>query len=267
MVGFGMARRVGIGEAIMWGGLFGLIAAMLGKKKTDDGGRDPEGGKDPPPGGELELDGGPDPRIVNLLNESPTEKRKRDRADAWAAVLHQMGFARGNDPMRYRKVTAQYIITPNGTIAQLHPIRSKLNSSDGFNEGGISIEFAGNFPSVSGSTDPRDFWHPFDWVDKNGKKRKGFGMDQLTPEQIKSGRYLLLKLQTKILPAQDKMLTHVLAHRQSAGEKSNDPGPDVWRFVGQWGVDVRDLSDGGQGFKVGDGNAIPEIWREGFAEA
>lgn len=56
-------------------------------------------------------------------------------------------------------------------------------------------------------------------------------------------------------------LTHVLAHRQSSAARENDPGPDLWRGVGQWAVENRGLNDGGPKFKVGDGNPIPDAWR------
>lgn len=236
----------------------GIIAAMAAGKRDDDtvgdqGGRDPEGGDDPPappPGGETELDGGPNPRIVNLLDASPPEKRIASRPDAWAAVLHQMSFSRGDDPMRYRRVTAHYIVTPNGTIAQLHPVHARINAAHGFNRGGVSIEFAGNLPSEPMSIDPDDYYKP----DK-------FGADQLTVEQVKAGRWLLTYLRDHVHPSLGFELTTVLAHRQSSGDRGNDPGPDVWSNVGQWAVDNMGLSDGGEDFSVGTGKPILASWR------
>ena len=227
----------------------------------DEEPRDPEGGSEPPPGGTGEVDGGAVSEIVNLLNDSPPEKRIGSRVP-WAIVLHQMGFSRGNDPYKYRKVTAHYIITPDGTIAQLHPVTAYLYAANGFNEGGISIEFAGNFPAVSQSTDPDHFYKPFDWVDEEGKTRKGFGMDQLTPAQVMAGRWLVEYLHDVVLPDINTDLTVMLAHRQSGQERQNDPGPDVWANVGQWAVDNLGLSDGGPGFYVQNGNPIKESWRD-----
>ncbi|MFN7999717.1 MAG: hypothetical protein U0X75_01730 [Acidobacteriota bacterium] len=57
-------------------------------------------------------------------------------------------------------------------------------------------------------------------------------------------------------------MTHVLAHRQSSGQRENDPGPDIWYHVGQWAIDNLGLKDGGPGFKVGTGNPIPDLWRK-----
>jgi hypothetical protein len=53
----------------------------------------------------------------------------------------------------------------------------------------------------------------------------------------------------------------VLAHRQSSNMRENDPGPDVWHHVGQWAVDTLGLSDGGPGFKIGNGKPIADAWR------
>lgn len=225
----------------------GAIPASSGPDR--DPGREPEGGSEPPPGGTAEVEGGAD-NIVNLLNASPPEKRIGSRVP-WAIVIHQMGFSRGNDPYKYRKVTAHYIITPDGTIAQLHPVTAYLYAANGFNEGGISIEFAGNFPSESRSTQPSDFYKP----DK-------MGMDQLTVAQVESGRWLVEYLHDVVLPDINQDLTVMVAHRQSGAQRQNDPGPDVWANVGQWAVNVIGLSDGGPGFTVGGGHPIEDEWRE-----
>jgi hypothetical protein len=269
-----MART---GPLLALAAALGLAMAVGGGKKrrpsttydfppedvTPDPPREPEGGSDPeppPPGEEIEPIGGDIPEILNLMNVSPPEKRKGSRVP-WAIVLHQMSFSRGNDPYDYKKVTAHYIITPDGTIAQLHPITAYLYAADGFNEGGISIEFAGNFPTKSQSTNPKNFYHPDDWVDKEGVKHEGMGMDQLTPSQIMAGRWLVEHLYDNVLPEIGSDLTVILAHRQSGEQRQNDPGPDVWANVGQWAVDELGLSDGGPGFAVGGGNPIPDTWR------
>lgn len=212
----------------------------------EDTGRDEEGGGDPDP----DVDEDPTPDwIVDLQAIAPADKRKASR-EPWAVVLHQMGFSRGDDPTRYKKVTAQFIITPDGTVAQLHPITSRLNSSNGFNEGGIAIEFAGNLPSRTQSQNPSHFYKP-----------EKFGADQLTKAQVLAGRQLIRWLRDVALPGHGLELKVVVGHRQSSGLRGNDPGPDLWSNVGQWSVDNLGLSDGGDGFKVGSGKSIPDKWR------
>ncbi len=242
------------------GWLLALVAVFFGAimsdkekepdKDGDQGGREPEGGEDPDPKDEPEENDVTPERIVDLQDVSPPEKRKGSR-EPWAVVLHQMGFSRGNDPLKYKKVTAQYIITPDGTIAQLHPLTTYLYSSHGFNEGGIAIEFAGNLPSRTQSDEPAHYYKP----DK-------FGRDQLTVEQVYAGRWLLEYLRDFALPSLDLELRVVLAHRQASALRGNDPGPDVWANVGQWAVDEMGLSDGGVDFYVSDGKPIRDDWRE-----
>ncbi|NEP86158.1 MAG: hypothetical protein F6K18_04620 [Okeania sp. SIO2C2] len=180
-------------------------------------------------------------RIKDRTALTPKDKRKNlKRGLVYALVLHQMAFSRGNDVRKYNNVTAHFIITPDGQIAQLHPISAYLYASNGFNKHSVAVEFAGNLPSVKGRC----------W------KTENFGCHRLTSAQIEAGRYLVRTLINKI------GLTHILAHRQSSRSRSNDPGPDIWYYIGQWAVNNLGLKDGGSGFKIGNGKPIPDSWRE-----
>lgn len=179
-------------------------------------------------------------RIEDRTAFTPKDKRKNlKRGKVYALVLHQMAFSRGNDTKKYDTVTAHFIITPDGKIAQLHPISAYLYASNGFNKHSVSVEFAGNFPSIRGRC----------W------KSKKFGCHKLTSAQIEAGRYLIRYLINKI------GLTHILTHRQSSGSRGNDPGPDIWYHIGQWAIENLGLRDGGAGFKIGGGLPIPDSWR------
>ncbi len=186
-----------------------------------------------------------DQGLVNRIEDrtafAPKDRRKgyRDAKRVYALVLHQMAFSRGSGVKKYDTVTAHFIITPDGKIAQLHPVTAYLWSSNGFNKYSVAVEFAGNFPNTKGRC----------W------KREKFGCHALTPAQIEAGRYLIKYLISTI------GLTHILAHRQSSGSRENDPGPDVWYHVGQWAIENLGLRDGGAGFKIGDGHSIPDLWR------
>jgi hypothetical protein len=41
-------------------------------------------------------------------------------------------------------------------------------------------------------------------------------------------------------------------------QRSNCPGPDIWYGVGEWGLANLQLSDGGKGYKLADGDPIPD---------
>ncbi|EDM79598.1 N-acetylmuramoyl-L-alanine amidase, family 2 [Plesiocystis pacifica SIR-1] len=178
------------------------------------------------------------PEIINLLDASPTSKRHKRSKGFDAVVLHQTGFSRGNDPTRYRKVTAHFVILPDGKIIQLHPLSAKLWAADGFNNRSVSIEFAGNFKAATGK-----WWSP----DK-------YGADEPTPAQIQAGRALLRMLKSI-------GIRHVFAHRQSSAKRGNDPGPQIWASVGEWAIRSLELDNGGPNYAIGGGSPIPDQWR------
>ena len=194
---------------------------------------------------------------AKLSKKAEPHTRLRDTAP-WALVLHQMGFSRGNNPAKYDSVTAHYKILPDGTIVWSWDDNVRLPAAGGLNSGSWSVEFAGNFPSKPGSTNPDHFYRPlpFEYVDKNGKTRqhKGFGMDQLTQAQVNAGRFLVDHLMAR-------GLTTILAHRVGGPQRQNDPGPDVWYRVAEWAIRERGLDWGGPDFAVSGGIPLPNSWR------
>lgn len=156
-------------------------------------------------------------------------------------VLHQTGSPSakaGNDPGRYRGVTAHFVITPDGSTVLNHQASVYLNASNRLNKFTLAVEFVGNFRSE------RDRW----WEgDKHGR-------DHLTDDQVMAGRWLVIYCR------EFHHITDVLCHRQSAKGK-NCCGPDVWYHVGQWAVNVEGMGDGGRNFHVEGGAPIPDAWR------
>ena len=177
-------------------------------------------------------------RVLDLTGEAPKTKRHLRAGTIDAVVLHQTGFTRGLDPQRYLKVTAHFVVLADGTVLQLHPMSARLNASDGFNGRSVAIEFVGNFKSVNGK-----WWKPSE-----------YGADEVTFEQIEAGRELLRRLGRS-------GVRFVFAHRQSSASRGNDPGPDLWAGVGQWAVERLGFSDGGPGYFIHQGHAIPDAWR------
>jgi N-acetyl-anhydromuramyl-L-alanine amidase AmpD len=176
--------------------------------------------------------------IVNLCPIAPASKRSKRTVSIDAVVLHQMSLSRGNDLQRYKRVTAHFVIAPDGGVAQLHPLSARLSASDGFNGRSVSIEFAGNLRSVDG-----DWWRP-----------ETYGRDTLTDAQAESGRKLL-----RMLAAQG--IRYVYGHCQSSASRGNDPGPEIWASVGQWAIDKLGMSDGGPDYAIESGRPIPDEWR------
>ena len=176
--------------------------------------------------------------IVDLRAHAPSSKRGKRTREVDSVVLHQMGFSRGSDLMRYVGVTAHFVVAPDGGVAQLHPMSARLSSSHGFNGRSVAIEFAGNLRSANGK-----WWSP-----------ETHGRNTLMAPQVDSGRRLLRMLR-------GAGVRFVFAHRQSSEDRGNDPGPEVWSSVGQWALERLEMSDGGERYALDGGKSVPASWR------
>lgn len=163
----------------------------------------------------------------------------RDASNVDSLVLHQTGFTRGNEPEKYFKVTAHFVITPDGKIIWIHPFDEYLQASNTLNSRSVAVEFVGNFPANNG-----ECWNP-----------EKFGCHTPSEAQLEAGRYLV-KWLVDVQPG----FQAVFSHRQSAASRGNDPGPMIWREVGEYAihelglVDIRDET-------YGKGRPIPAAWR------
>jgi len=195
-------------------------------------------------------DGGFKPRFLDrrkyarLSTKAAPHTRMRNANEVvTGVVLHQMGFSRGSDPSKYDAVTAHYKILPDGTIVWSHDHRVRLPAANKFNGYTISVEFAGNLPSVEGSRDPRHYWSP-----------ETHGMNNLTNAQKMSGRWLMRHLNKRY------GIRYVFGHVQSEAGKGNDPGPAIWRNVAMYAKTALGMSSGGPGYYIDGGKAIPSSW-------
>jgi len=183
------------------------------------------------------------PDIVDKMDKTPRNYRVRSRMSVRidTVVLHQTSFSRGSVPDNYLSVHAHYVVLPDGTIVQLHPVEAYLVASSAFNDDAVSVEVVGNFPDERGN-----YWKP----GENGRS-------VLSPQQIGGGCDLVQYLN------QTYGISFVFAHRQgeSADLRGNCPGPDVWYNIGEWAVRELGLSDGGKGYTEGRGSPIPDSWR------
>lgn len=208
------------------------------------------------------------PPIVDVTDKTSVVLRKgkaRELGMIDSVVLHQMAVQRGSVVANYMNTNAHFAVLPDGTIMQLHPVQAMLWASNGFNDVGIAIEFAGNFP-----TDKGVYWKP-----------DSYGRHIPPKTQIDAGRSLVRYLKGQY------DLDFVFAHRQGyvskarlasanpfrselrqgsvpspqTNQKSNCPGPHIWYGVGEWALSHLGMSDGGKDYKLADGDPIPDSWR------
>jgi hypothetical protein len=211
-----------------------------------------------------------DPRIIDLTARATKKwKHMRKPSQVDTLVLHQMACCyQVKDPLtRFLNIAPHFAILPDGRILQIHPLLLWTGASNGFNDRSVAVEFAGNFPNYKGKwwQDRKEMAAIRERLRKRGVSEPKINAhlqayvkaneNQVTPQQIESGRYLVRYLIQKM------GLKKIVAHRQSSITRENDPGPDIWSQVGQWATQNLGLSDGGPGYKIGKGFAIPDLWR------
>lgn len=165
----------------------------------------------------------------------------------FSLVLHQMAFSRTqvgvpSDPNKFLKTGAQFCILKDGRIIQLHSISRMIWHAQRLSHFSVGVEFEGNFPNVNGK------W----WKHKDSKY---YQKDIPSKEQYESGRFLIQYLKAII------GIRNINAHRQSSNQRTNDPGPHIWKNVGEWAIQNLGMTDGGTTAKVGTGSPIDPLWR------
>lgn len=162
--------------------------------------------------------------------------------------LHQTACILGERVERYDTVGAHYAITRAGKLIWLHDFTHKVAAANGWNNGTVSIEVDGLLAGVKG--DPNTVW------DDPSTPHKEQAVN-LTPAQANTLRALLryLKLESPIGPR----MNVIVAHRQSSGDRQNDPGSEIWTIAIEMNRELG-TSDGGAGFKLDDGRPIPQEW-------
>ncbi len=182
--------------------------------------------------------------LVDLTDRSPASYRLRTRklSEIRAVILHQTGFEWRESNPSWVKVRAHFVVHRSGRVSQLHPITARMLRGSGHaNAWAVSIEHEGNYPLLYRGDEPV-YWKP-----------EKFGRSVLAdaPEQIQAARDLLVYLNEQVPGIQ------VGTHRQLDKGKSGCAGPDLWREVGQYGVDVLGMPE----MPTNRGRDIPADWR------
>lgn len=184
--------------------------------------------------------------ITDLTEKSPKEYRMRTRplSEIRAVVLHQVGFDTWKESSpSWCRVKAHFVVLRSGAILQLHPITARMRYGCGPNGNrvAINVELAGNYPLSYRAGKP-SYWKP-----------EKFGRSVLSdsPAQVEAARALLASLAAQVPGLQ------VGAHRQLEKLKSGCCGPDIWREVGQYGIDFLGMP----AMPTKGGLDIPDDWR------
>lgn len=158
-------------------------------------------------------------RVEHEFYEHKGNKGPRDWKDITGIVLHQTACRLGCNPPRWGKLGAHIGIPSDGNILLVNPLTTEMFHGNGFNSSTVGIEVDGNFCGVEGKTST--LW------------KKGGGPHTLTEEQIAGVREAIRWVMAEVA-ANGGAITHIFAHRQSCGDRENDPGSNIWRETGLW---------------------------------
>ncbi len=183
--------------------------------------------------------------------------RTRPIAKVTGICLHQTACVLGERPERYDGGGAHVFVTRVGRVIWLHDWDRVVVAANGFNAATVSVEFDGLLFGIEG--DESTVW------DNPATPKREIGMP-LTAEQVEAGLDVIRWIKADV-DRRGGAVRALVAHRQASKTRRSDPGQAVWRDIALPASAELGLSDGGDGFKLGDGLPIPEAWnpeRKGF---
>ncbi len=174
--------------------------------------------------------------------------RRREWFDTDGITLHQTACNLGEKPERWLSIGCHFGVTRAGDVLWLHDCDWIVNHGNLLNTRDVGIEIDGAFEGIVGH--PKTFWRP---LGSNAKP-------QLPTEQQIASTSELLDFIAKRIADNGGKLKHIHAHRQGSPTRRSDPGSAVWRSIALPAMEKLGVDDGGPGWKLGAGRAIPESW-------
>ena len=181
-------------------------------------------------------------------------RSQRKQARPWRKVtgvtLHQTACLLGERPERWDTVGAHIGITRGGQVIYLHPFDRVVWHGNGWNAGTVGIEIDGLYAGIEGDAGTV-------WNDPSTPHREaGMALPEVQAEAARQVcRWICAEVE-----ANGGKVAALVAHRQSSASRRSDPGEAIWQRVALPIAAELGLSDGGDGFAIGDGRAIPAAW-------
>lgn len=183
---------------------------------------------------------------------------RRPWLEVTGVTLHQTACNMGERIERYDTIGAHFAVLRSGRVLRMCDEDRIVYHAQGWNNRCVGIEVDGLY--AGREDDPRtvhDEALASTWDDPSTPTREK--PMQVTDAAMRSTRMLVRWIAWRV--AQHNGTLRVLcAHRQSSESRPNDPGEAIWRAVALPLHLELGLSDGGPGFKIGDGRAIPREW-------
>jgi N-acetyl-anhydromuramyl-L-alanine amidase AmpD len=172
---------------------------------------------------------------------------------AWSKItgitLHQTACVMGERPLRWATLGAHLGVTREGRVIWVHDFEKLTVHAHGFNSNTVGIEMDGTYAGVEG--DDRTFWRPRDEPNRQPQTP--------TAELVEAAKATVRWICAEVARHGGRVEL-LVAHRQASSDRQSDPGSALWQQVGMALHTELGLSDGGAGYRIGDGYAIPERW-------
>jgi len=157
-------------------------------------------------------------------------------------TLHQCAVDFGHEkPARWDSLWAQTAASLEGDFFLVHDLQALVWHGHGFNPTDVGLELEGLYAGIAGPPD-------------------GSATPQTpTPELIATAQGGIRWIYEQV-KRHGGQLRYLHAHRQSRDSRRADPGQELWQAIAIPMMAELGLTDGGLGFKIGSGRAIPEEW-------
>jgi hypothetical protein len=194
---------------------------------------------------------GPPPRYIDrrAFASKKHDYGQRDWSKVTGICLHQTACVLGERPGRWDAIGCHVGVTRSGQVMHLHNFNRLIVHGNGWNSQTVGIEIDGMYAGIEGND--RTFWRPKDEPNRQPQK--------LTAETIAATRQMIRWICDQVADHGGKIKV-LVAHRQASENRQSDPGSAIWKDIALPMMDELNLSDGGHGFKIGTGYAIPEAW-------
>ncbi|MBK7536305.1 MAG: N-acetylmuramoyl-L-alanine amidase [Myxococcales bacterium] len=179
--------------------------------------------------------------------------RRRSWHDVTGICLHQTACVLGETPQRWDSVGAHLGISREGKVMWMFDFDTAVVHANGLNASTVGIEMDGTYAGIGG--DLRTFWRPADEPDRQPQAP--------TPELIDAARATVRWICAEV-ERHGGRITRLLAHRQASRNRRSDPGSELWQAVAMPLHEELGLTDGGKGYKLGTGYAVPEAWNPAY---
>lgn len=164
--------------------------------------------------------------------------RVRPMSGVTGLTLHQMkGDYDGEE--RLDSIGAHMSLTQSGLMLWHYDFDRRVFHANGWNGGCIGFEVGGDFPGLESMRRPHH--------------------DDLSPE-LEAKAVIMIDWAIAKVNLEGGNMRAFVSHRQSAGSRRGDPGERLWKRLALPAMKRHGLSDGGDGFKLGDGRANCTQW-------